>query len=172
MVRDLVVYPMALSLEFATDVRKFDEELFALIEDLKDTINENNLEGLSAYQIGNYFNVIVIKQEDGSFLEMINPRLIAYEGHFSSQESTSYYPQKSATITRYENISVVYQDREGKSSSLKASGSLAALIERKIDYTFGATFIHKMSKKERERFEKSLERRKDEKSWLKRVLPF
>jgi peptide deformylase len=172
MVRDLVVYPMALSLEFATDVRKFDEELFALIEDLKDTINENNLEGLSAYQIGNYFNVIVIKQEDGSFLEMINPRLIAYDGFMQSKESTTYYPQKSATITRYENISVVYQDREGKNCSLKASGSLAALIERKIDYTFGATFIHKMSKEERKRFEHELNKQEDGSSWIKRVLPF
>jgi peptide deformylase len=154
MVRNIVQYPAPLSVEYATDVRAFDEELFALIEDLKDTITENNLEGLSAYQIGNSYNVVVVKDEKGLFLEMINPRLINHSGRVTTQETTTYYPNHSAEIIRFENISVVYQNRDGKDCSLKASGNFAILIQRKIDYTFGATFIHKMSKKARVNFEK------------------
>jgi peptide deformylase len=157
MVKDIIKYPTPLSVKYATDVRVFNEELFALIEDLKDTINENNLEGLAAFQIGNYYNVIVVKDEKGEFIEMINPRLIAYDGKITTTETTAYYPNKSATVTRYEKISVVYQDRDGKDKSLKASGDFAIVIQRKIDYTFGATFIHKMSKEQKERFEKGLE---------------
>ncbi len=157
MVKDIIQYPTPLSVEYATDVRIFNEELFSLIDDLKDTITQNNLEGLSAFQIGNYYNVIVVKNDDGELVEMINPRLIAHSGNVVSEESTAYYPNHSANIQRYENISVVYQDRNGKDSSFKASGALAILIQRKIDYTFGATFIHKMSKKERGNFENRLE---------------
>ncbi|MBA1433246.1 MAG: peptide deformylase [Epsilonproteobacteria bacterium] len=157
MVKDIIKYPTPLSVEYATDVRVFDDALFSLIEDLKDTITQNNLNGLSAFQIGSYYNVIVVKNDDGELLELINPRLIAHNGSVTTEESTAYYPGHSAKIKRYENISVVYQDRNAKDCSLKASGALAIVIQRKIDYTFGATFIHKMSKQERESFEKRLE---------------
>jgi peptide deformylase len=157
MVKDIIKYPTPLSVEYATDVRSFNEELFSLIDDLKDTITQNNLEGLSAFQIGNYYNVIVVKNDDGELIEMINPRLIAHSGKVTTEESTAYYPNHTAKIQRYENISVVYQDRDGSDKSLKASGPLAILIQRKIDYTFGATFIHKMSKDERRNFENRLE---------------
>ncbi len=169
MVRDLIVYPTVLSLEFAKDVRCFNDELFALIEDLKDTINENNLDGLSAFQIGNSYNVVLVKQDESTLLEMINPRLISYNGRVTAQESTAYYPGLTAITERYETIKVVYQDRDGNDKSLEVTGSLAIVIQRKIDYTFGATFIHKMSNNERKIFEKNL--KKDEKSWLKRLLP-
>jgi len=155
MVRNVIQYPTPLSVEYATDVRLFDEKLFSLIEDLEDTINENNLDALAAYQIGNYFNVIVVKQDE-DFLEIINPRLIGHSGSVESEESTAYYPGKTANIKRFESISIVYQDRNGEDQTLKASGDLAILLQRKIDYTFGATFIHKMSKEQKEQFEDAL----------------
>ncbi|ADN09588.1 peptide deformylase [Sulfurimonas autotrophica] len=157
MVRTIIQYPTPLSVEYATDVRIFDETLFALIEDLKDTINENNLDALSAYQIGSYYNVVIVKDDSGEFIEMINPRLISHSGTIITDEQTAYYPDKSAEIQRYDKISVVYQDRNGNDKSMQASGEFSIRIQRKIDYTFGATFVQKMSKEEKEKFEKNLE---------------
>jgi len=171
MVKQIIHYPTPLGMQYATDVRVFDEALFALIDDLKDTIKENNLDGLAALQIGNYYNVIVVRDEDGKLLEMVNPRLIAHEGKTTQKESTLYYGDLEAEIQRHEKICVVYQDRDGKDCSLEVGGALARVIQRKIDYTFGATFILKMSKKERELFEKALEEKyhhthRFKKSWL------
>jgi peptide deformylase len=157
MIKDIVQYPSALSVEYATDVRTFNENLFALIDDLKDTMKENNLTGLAAFQIGSYYNVVVVKDDNGEFLELINPRLISHNGSVTTEETTAYYPGKTAPIKRYENISIVYQDRDANDKSLKASGDLAITIQRKIDYTFGATFIQRMDKEQKERFELSLE---------------
>ena len=157
MTREIIEYPTPLSVEFGVNVRIFNEELFALIEDLKDTINENNLEALSAFQIGNYHNVIVVKNEDGSYLELINPSLIAHSGKVTQEEKTAYYNDLSAEITRFEKVSFVYQDREAKNCSLRAEGNLAILLQRKLDYLFGATFIQKMSSDERDKFELKLE---------------
>jgi len=156
MIKNIIKYPTPLSVEFSTDVRIFDEKLFSLIDNLKDTINENNLQGLAAFEIGNYFNVVVVKDENGDFLEMMNPRLISHSERITTQETTAYYGDISAEIQRYKNISIVYQDREGKSCSYKASDKFAVMIQRKIDYTFGATFILKMSAQEREKFEHKL----------------
>jgi hypothetical protein len=74
-----------------------------------------------------------------------------------AEETTAYYPNIPAKIQRFENISIVYQDREGKDCSMQIGGAMAIVVQRKIDYTFGATFIQKMSKEERERFETKLE---------------
>ena len=156
MVKDIITYPTPPSVEYATDVRLFDENLFTLIDDLKDTINANKLNGLAAYQIGNYFNVVVIKQGD-EFLELINPRVINPVGKVTTEETTAYFPGLSAKVPRYEKISVIYQDRESNQHSLKADGELSILLQRKVDYTFGSTFLNKLSKEEKKRFEKKLE---------------
>ena len=157
MVKEIIKYPTQLSVEYGINVRVFDEKLFSLIEDLQDTINENNLQALSAFQIGNYHNVIVVKNEDGSFLELINPKVISHSGEVTTKETTSYYPNLSAEVTRYENISVIYVNRQGENQVLKAEGDFAILLQRKIDYTFGSTFLPKLSKEEAQRFEASLE---------------
>jgi peptide deformylase len=156
MVKEVIKYPTPHSVKYATDVRLFDEELFSLIDDLKDTIKENNLDGLAAFQIGGYYNVIVVKDENGEFLELINPRLISHSGKITTVEKTAYFDEFSAEVTRFDNITVVYQDRNAEDRSLKANGDLAVLIQRKIDYTFGSTFLHKLSKDEREKFEEKL----------------
>jgi peptide deformylase len=156
MVRRLVQYPEKLSLEFGVDVRVFDEKLFTLIDDLKDTITENNLEGLSAFQVGEYFNVVVVKDENGEFLELINPRIIQHKDKTVEEETTSYFPGINAKVPRYNEISVVYQDREANQKTLHVKGKLARVIQRKIDYTFGGTFLTKLSQKEREKIEKHL----------------
>ncbi len=156
MVKDIITYPQPLSLEFGVNVRKFDDELFALLEDLKDTIKANDLEGLAAYQIGNYFNVIVVKDENGEFIELINPRIIRHNDKTEEEESTAYFPGLTAKVPRFNEISVVYQDRSGEDKTLVAKGKLARVIQRKIDYTFGGNFLSKLSNEERARFEQKL----------------
>jgi peptide deformylase len=156
LIKDIIKYPTPLSVEYATDVRTFNENLFALIDDLKDTMKENNLAGLAAFQIGSYYNVVVVKDENGEYLELINPRMINHSGLVTTREITAYYPEKSANIKRYEEISVVYQDRNAQDKSLKVGGDLAILIQRKIDYTFGATFVQRMDKEQKNQFEDAL----------------
>lgn len=157
MVKDIVKYPTPPSVEFSVDVRVFNQNIVLLIEDLKDTIIANSLDGLTAYQIGSYFNVIVVKQEDGSFLELINPRLISQSGKITTTEKTAYFPGLTAEIERYKNISIIYQDINAKDLTLKAEGDFSVLLQRKIDYTFGATFLQKMSESQRVLFERKLE---------------
>jgi peptide deformylase len=157
MVTTIITYPTPTSPLCATDIRIFEHQLFELIEDLKDTIESNNLDGLAAFQIGNFYNVVVVKKEDGSFLELINPRLFNPKGKITTKEKTAYFPGLTAEVTRYNTISVVYQDRDGMQQSLTAEGNLSVLLQRKIDYTFGGTFLLKLSKEEKEKFEQKLE---------------
>jgi len=157
MVQDIITYPTPPSVEYSTDVRVLNEEITSLIQDLKDTIQENSLEALTAFQIGSMYNVIVVKKDDGSFLELINPRIISATGKTTTVEKTAYFPGLSAKVERNDNISIVYEDRDLKQQVLKASGDEAILLQRKIDYTFGSSFINKLSGDEKKIFEQKLE---------------
>ncbi len=158
MIKEIITYPTPPSVQYATDVRVFNEEIFSLIEDMKDTIKANSLEALAAFQIGSYYNIVVVKKNnEEDFLELINPRIISNSGKVTTTETTAYFPGLSAKVTRYEKISIVYQDREGKQHSLKADGDLSILLQRKIDYTFGSSFLNKLSKDEKKLFQKKLE---------------
>ena len=156
MIKDIITYPTPPSVEYSTDVRTFTDEISSLIDDMKDTINANDLEALTAFQIGSMYNIIVLKQENG-FLELINPRMFNTQGSVTTVEKTAYFPGLSAEVTRHEKISVVYEDRQLRQHSLKVEGSLSILLQRKIDYTFGSSFLNKLSPEEKELFEKKLE---------------
>jgi len=157
MIKKITKYPTPLSLEYGTDVRIFDDKLFSLLDDLKDTIKENNLKALSAYQIGSYFNVIVFKDENDEFIEMVNPIQISHSGNTLEDESTFYYGELSAKVNRFEKISIIYQDRNAQDKSLKFSGEMARTLQRKLDYLFGSTFIDRLSADARKIFESRLD---------------
>lgn len=157
MIKEIITYPTPPSVEYSTDVRTFTDEISSLIDNLKDTIEANALDALAAFQIGSMYNVIVLKQEDGTFLELMNPRMFNTQGSVTTRETTAYFPGISAQVTRHEKISLVYEDRELQQHSLKADGALSILLQRKIDYTFGSTFLNKLSLEEKKVFEKKLE---------------
>lgn len=156
MVYDVITYPDDRINIVSANVRYFDEEIFQLIDDMKDTIEANNADGLAAVQIGFPVAVVVIKDKDGHYMEFLNPRIINKKGAVPSKERTLYLPDTERTINRYESISLIYQDRHGEQQSLKADGELSLLIQRKFDYVFGGSFVTKLSEKERKNLEKDL----------------
>ena len=157
MIKELIQYPTPLSLEFGANVRHFDDSLKTLIEDIKETMEANKLDALSAFQIGSPLSVIVIKKDDNTFLEIINPVIITREGTVTPNESTAYYPDLSAKTKRYEKIKVMYEDREAKQQFLSAEGDLAITIQRKSDYLLGSDFRIRMTEEEKQLFDNKLE---------------
>ena len=158
MIKEIITYPTPTSIEYAPDVRVFDEELCTFIDDLKETAVASKLDGLAAAQVGSYYNVVIVKKDtnDSDYLELINPRVLSKKGNVRTLESSSYFPNVSVEVQRYETISLVYEDRDGEQHSLKADGSFSILLQRKIDYLFGANFLTKLKDKELESFEATL----------------
>ncbi len=155
MIKKIITYPTPTGIEYAPDVRTFDDELYNFIDDLKETAESNSLDGLSASQVGSYYNLVVVKK-DGKFLELINPRILNKKGLVNSIESSSYFPNIQAEMIRYEKISLVYEDRKGEQHSIKADGDFSILLQRKIDYLFGANFLTQLKGDAKNRFETNL----------------
>jgi peptide deformylase len=152
MVQKLLIYPDERINIACTDVRSFNQTLWDVIEDIKDTMVEHDLDALAAIQIAYPYNIILIKEKDGSYSEYINPRIIGSYGAFQSEETTAYYPEVTQTIPRAQSIKVVYEDRHGKPQHIDIEDeAYAATFQRKVDYLFGGTFLDKVSKEHRER---------------------
>lgn len=156
MVREITKYPITPSLEFGANVRFFNDELFTLIQDLKDTIDANGLDALAAFQIGSPLCLIVAKRGE-EYLELINPRVLKREGSVEAIEKTAYFPGKSAKTKRYEKITLMYEDRDANQKFLEADGELAITLQRKVDYTFGSHFRFRLDSDEQKLFDSKLE---------------
>ena len=156
MLKEIIKYPTTPSLEFAANVRFFNEELFTLLKDLTDTLAANDLQALAAFQIGSPYNVIVIKDGD-EYIELINARVLTREGSVLTQETTAYFPGLSAKVKRYEKIKIMYEDRDAKQQFLEADGELSIIIQRKLDYSFGSNFRIRLDDAQRKLFDSKLE---------------
>ncbi len=156
MVRDIVTYPDKRINITSPDVRVFDEALASVIQDLKDTMEAHHTNAMAAIQIAIPMSLIVVRQEDGSYLEIINPRIIGKKGKVASEEETLYFPETKHSVERYEEIRLIYQDRTGEQKSMKAQGDLAILLQRKIDYVYGDTIASRVGAENRKALEKEL----------------
>lgn len=151
----IITYPMQTGIEFAPDVRVFNKELWHFIDELKETMVAYKLDGLSAAQVGNYYNLIVV-QNGNEILEFINPRIIKKENPTKEKESTSYFPNITVDFTRYNKITLVYEDRFGNAKTFQANAPLSRIIQRKIDYIFGANYLITLKNEEKKLFEEKL----------------
>ncbi len=156
MVRDIVTYPDKRINIISPDLRLFDDDLRSVIQDLKDTMNAHNTNAMAAIQIAIPMSLIVIKEQDGTYQEIINPRIISKSGLIDSKEKTLYFPNTTQNVKRYEKIKLIYQNQKGEQKSLDAQGDKAVTLQRKIDYVYGATLANRLDKTKRKGFEKVL----------------
>ncbi len=159
MIKELIIYPDERINIASANVRYFDDSLTELIQDLKDTIEANNAQGLAAIQLAIPLSVVVVKDENGKYLEFMNPRIIKTEEQVVSTESSLYMPNITADIPRYNKIKFIYQDRNGDQQSMSAEGDFAFLLQRKFDYIFGGTFANKLNLKGKKKIQEKLSKR-------------
>ena len=60
-------------------VTQFDEKLWSLLEDMRDTLADANGAGLAAPQIGILRRVVVVVDANDEMLELVNPELVSQD---------------------------------------------------------------------------------------------
>ncbi len=142
MEQPLLKYPDPRIRLISGNVRFFNETLTDIIADMTDTMKANDLEALSAIQIGIQYNVIVLR-ENGTFTPYINARFIKEEGKAAAVERSTYY-DFTAEVERYTSLTVVYEDETGQMHSRDARGDLARTFQHQLDYAYGSTFVDRV----------------------------
>ncbi|WP_187647295.1 peptide deformylase [Nitrosophilus labii] len=150
----ILTYPDKTLLQISGLVRDFNDiSVKETIEKLKKTIEENNIKGLSAIQIGIPKRIIVFKDKNQEFVTMINPAIFGKSGKLiDSTESDESLPDIEVTVKRYDTIKIMYQDIDKNDKFLTVSGDEAIFLQRKIDMAYGGYLFDKLDKKKQKEF--------------------
>lgn len=120
-------------------VDKFDEKLAILIDDMLETMYNDNGVGLAAVQVGILKRVVVIDIGDGP-IELVNPEITFAEGEQISQEGCLSLPGKWANTKRPQKVQVKAQDRNGKWQVFTGEDLKAKAFCHEIDHLDGILF--------------------------------
>ena len=125
-------------------VTKFDQKLWDLIDDMKETLAEAGGVGLAAPQVGILRRVVIVINEADEVLELVNPEIVAQQGEQDGLEGCLSVPGLWGFVKRPEWVKLKAQDRFGNPSSVRASGLLARIFQHEIDHLDGKLFTDVM----------------------------
>lgn len=120
-------------------VEKFDDKLATLIDDMLETMYNDNGVGLAAVQVGILKRVVVIDIGEGP-IELVNPEITFEEGEQISQEGCLSLPGKWANTKRPKKVQVKAQDRNGKWQVFTGEDLKAKAFCHEIDHLDGILF--------------------------------
>ena len=151
-------------------VEKFDENLHKLLDAMYPIMIDTNGIGLAAIQVAHPVQALIlnIPDEEGeqpkeNLLEIINPVLTSKSGESIYQEGCLSVPSFYEDITRFETVTINYQDRDGNTKTIEADGLLSIAIQHEMDHLVGILFIDKLSYARRKKFEKEYKKMLKEK---------
>ena len=121
-------------------VEVFDEKLWALLDDMKDTVKKEEGAGLAAPQVGILRRAVVVDVEEG-FFEFINPEIIAQSGEQNGWEGCLSVRGKQGVVSRPMKVTLRDYDRQGEKHILKAKGFFARAICHELDHLDGVLYI-------------------------------
>lgn len=120
-------------------VEKFDDRLFELLDDMKETLAQSGGVGLAAPQVGVLKRVVVIDVGDGA-VELINPEIIKTKGHQQSIEGCLSCPDIWGVTNRPMFVTVKAQNRSGEEFIMDGEGLLAKAFCHECDHLDGILF--------------------------------
>ena len=94
-------------------VTNFDQKLADLLDDLKETLAKANGLGLAAPQVGILRRAVIVVDDNGEMLELVNPEIVDQKGEQDGLEGCLSVPGKWGYVKRPEWVKVKAQDRSG-----------------------------------------------------------
>ncbi len=125
-------------------VENFDEKLFVILDDMKDTLIKSQGIGLAAVQVG-ILRRIVLVNFDNRIIELINPEIIEAEGQQIEAEACLSVPHKAGKTLRPRTVSVKAQDRNGQWHIYKGTDLHARCFCHELDHLDGKLYLDNLA---------------------------
>jgi peptide deformylase len=133
-------------------VKRFGDNLSALVEDMFDTMHSAYGLGLAAPQIGVLQRVFVVEMpaeydEEGRELEparqyvLVNPEIIRKRDEVEMEEGCLSVPGYRGLVKRANEITIKGQDADGKTVRYRGSDLLAQAFQHELDHLNGVLYI-------------------------------
>ena len=131
-------------------VEKFDERLWMLLDDMRDTLQQVVGYGCAAVHVGMLRRVVVVNDDSG-LIELINPIITeASEATQKVREGSIAPGAPSGMVTRPKSVTVSAFDRSGNPITVSGSDFLAATFCHEIDHLDGILFTDNVNEYERQ----------------------
>ena len=122
------------------EVKKFDQRLGVLIDDMIETMRDADGVGLAAPQVGILRRVVVIDVGDGP-IEMVNPVILESDGEQGGMEGCLSFPGKSGYVIRPNHVKVEACDRNGDLYEYEGEGLFARAVFHECDHLDGKVYL-------------------------------
>ena len=132
------------------EVTEFNERLFDLLDDMKETMYHSGGVGLAGPQVGVLKRVVVmdVSEDRNEFIELINPEITYEEGEQTGSEGCLSLPGLYGVVTRPNIVKVKAQNREGKWCLYKGEALKARCFCHEIDHLDGVLYKDKLDEGE------------------------
>lgn len=109
-----------------------------IVDDLLDTIkaHEKQCVGMAANMIG-YLKTVMIVNEEGHYLILINPIVLKYIGRYTEKQEGCLCHEDIQFVKRYEKVKLEYYDQNMKKKIKTFSGFTAQIIQHEMDHFAG-----------------------------------
>jgi peptide deformylase len=131
-------------------VRKINDGVLRVLDNMRDTLYAEEGLGLAAPQIGILKRIIVVDTGE-QYIELINPEIIEREGEQTSTEGCLSVPGIIGRVKRSLHVKVRGLNRHGEQITIIGSELLAKALQHEIDHLDGILFIDKAIETRKER---------------------
>ena len=156
-IRNIVYSDESLIKKKSRPVVDFDEKLWELLDDMKETMHKNDGCGIAAPQVGVLKRAVII-EACGMFIELINPVIIKQSGKQESVEGCLSVIDYNGLVERPLFVTVKAQNRFGDSFTMSVENFTSVVFCHEIDHLDGVLFTDRAkelySKKEMEKMYK------------------
>lgn len=146
-VREILEYPDPILRQVSAPVREFDDSLKTLVEDLTDTLYSTPGIALSAPQIGDLRQVMVMDlTEDHSRCEVfINPEILQTARIGIIRETCLSVPNVVTRVMRAIDVRVTSRDIDGNRFERDLTEMQAVCLQHEMDHFEGRLLIDRLS---------------------------
>lgn len=132
------------------EVKEYDEKLWELLDDMRETMVKSDGCGLAGVQVGVLRRVVVLDVNHMKF-ELINPVIIDARGEQIEKEGCLSVKGECGYVKRPTEVTVKANDRYGNEFIITGVDLLARALCHEIDHLDGILYIDKVIKDYKER---------------------
>lgn len=157
----VLIYPDPVLRRGGQPITQFDGTLRELAASMMAAMYEEGGVGLAAPQVGVEQKLLVLnpsgsKQDRAGELVLCNPKLTRKKGREFGEEGCLSFPGIHAEVERWIDITVSFQDLDGKEQTMTATGWLSRIIQHEIDHLEGVFFVDRLTATEKLRVKTKL----------------
>ena len=157
-VLDVLIYPDERLKTIATPVTEVNDEVRRIIDDMFETMYQQEGIGLAATQVDIHRRIITIDIDGAkqNQVVLINPEIMNSSGETGIEEGCLSLPGLRGFVPRKEKVTVKALNRDGEEFVLEADELLAICIQHEIDHLNGIVFADYLSPLKRQRMKEKL----------------